>query len=43
MDDTIAAISTNNIGIGAINIIRMSGKESLNILSEVFSNQKIKN
>ncbi len=37
------AISTNNIGIGAINIIRMSGKESLNILSEVFSNQKIKN
>ncbi len=43
MDDTIVAISTNNIGIGAINIIRMSGKESLNILSEVFSNQKIKN
>ena len=37
------AISTNNIGIGAINIIRMSGKESFNILSEVFSNQKIKN
>lgn len=37
------AISTNNIGIGAINIIRMSGKESLNILSEVFSNPKIKN
>ena len=43
MDDTIVAISTNNIGIGAINIIRMSGKESLNILREVFSNQKIKN
>ncbi len=43
MEDTIVAISTNNIGIGAINIIRMSGKESLNILSEVFSNQKIKN
>ncbi len=37
------AISTNNIGVGAINIIRMSGRESLNILSEVFSNKKINN
>ncbi len=42
MEDTIVAISTNNIGIGAINIIRMSGQESLEILQQVFSNKKIK-
>ena len=41
MEDTIVAISTNNIGIGAINIIRMSGNESLTILQKVFSNKKI--
>ena len=42
MEDTIVAISTNNLGIGAINIIRMSGANSLDILTEVFSNKKIK-
>ena len=43
MEDTIVAISTNNIGVGAINIIRISGKEALTILNEIFSNKKIKN
>ncbi len=42
MDTTIAAISTNNIGIGAINIIRVSGPESISIVSKIFSNKKFK-
>lgn len=41
MEDTIAAISTNTVGTGAINIIRMSGSESISILSKIFSNKKI--
>lgn len=40
MDTTIAAISTNNIGIGAINIIRVSGPEAINIVNKIFSNKK---
>jgi len=40
MDNTIAAISTNNIGIGAINIIRVSGPEAIEIVSKIFSNKK---
>lgn len=40
MENTIAAISTNNIGIGAINIIRISGNEAINIVSKIFSNKK---
>lgn len=43
MNDTIAAISTNNLGSGAINIIRMSGPSALNIILKIFSNKKIKN
>ncbi len=39
MDSTIAAISTNNIGVGAINIIRVSGPESIEIVSKIFSNK----
>ncbi len=41
MKDTIAAISTNNIGVGAINIIRISGTEAFAILTKIFSNSKI--
>ena len=41
MEDTIAAIATNNIGIGAINIIRISGNEALKIIQKIFSNKKI--
>lgn len=40
MDSTIAAISTNNIGIGAINIIRVSGPQAIEIVAKIFSNQK---
>ena len=40
MDTTIAAISTNSLGIGAINIIRVSGKDAISIVSEIFSNKK---
>lgn len=36
MEDTIAAISTP-IGVGGISIVRMSGKDVLNIASKVFS------
>ena len=32
MEDTIAAISTSS-GVGAISIIRVSGKESINIVN----------
>lgn len=35
MDDTIVAIATT-IGIGAINIIRISGKQSINIVNSIF-------
>ena len=40
MYTTIAAISTNSLGIGAINIIRVSGKDAISIVSEIFSNKK---
>ena len=40
MNTTIAAISTNNIGLGAINIIRISGPEAIEIVSKIFSNKK---
>ena len=43
MNNTIAAISTNNLGIGAINIIRLSGDEAISIVSEIFTNKKFKN
>ena len=39
MDKTIAAISTNSIGVGAINIIRLSGKDAIKIVSKVFTNK----
>lgn len=42
MDTTIAAISTNSLGVGAINIIRVSGKEAISIVSNIFSNQTFK-
>lgn len=40
MNSTIAAISTNNIGNSAINIIRVSGPEAIKIVSKIFSNKK---
>ena len=43
MNHTIAAISTNKLGIGAINIIRLSGDEAISIVSEIFTNKKFKN
>ena len=43
MNNTIAAISTNNLGVGAINIIRLSGDEAISIVSEIFTNKKFKN
>ena len=43
MDTTIAAISTNSIGIGAINIVRVSGPEAVEIVSKIFKNKKFKN
>ncbi len=42
MNNTIVAISTNNLGIGAINIIRLSGDEAISIVSEIFTNKKFK-
>ena len=36
MDDTIAAISTSS-SVGAISIIRISGRESINIINKIFS------
>ena len=42
MNHTIAAISTNNLGIGAINIIRLSGDEAISIVSEIFTNKNFK-
>ncbi len=41
MNDTIAAISTNNFGMGAINIIRISGKDAIKIISQIFSKKNI--
>ena len=40
MDTTIAAISTNSLGVGAINIVRLSGPESIEIVSKIFTNKK---
>ena len=40
MDTTIAAISTNSLGVGAINIVRLSGPESIAIVSKIFTNKK---
>ena len=40
MENTIAAISTNNIGVGAINIVRVSGEDAINIVSKIFTNNK---
>ncbi len=42
MNDTIAAISTAQ-GVGAISIIRVSGKEAIKIVSSIFSNSKFFN
>ena len=41
LDDTIAAISTA-LGVGAISIIRVSGKEALEIVNKVTKSKKIK-
>ena len=41
MDTTIAAISTAQ-GIGAISIIRVSGKDAFKIVSKIFSNKNFK-
>lgn len=40
MNSTIAAISTNNIGNSAINIVRVSGPEAISLVSKIFSNKK---
>ena len=40
MDDTIAAISTAQ-GVSAISIIRVSGNDSIKIVSKIFSNKKL--
>ena len=40
MDDTIAAISTA-LGVGAISIIRVSGKDSLNIVNKIFKGKDL--
>ena len=40
MNDTIAAISTA-LGVGAISIIRMSGKDSISIANKVFSGKDL--
>lgn len=42
MENTIVAISTNNIGIGAINIIRVSGENAIEIVSKIFTNKNFK-
>lgn len=41
MNDTIAAISTA-LGVGAISIVRMSGKDSLEIASKIFKGTNLK-
>lgn len=40
MEHTIAAISTSIIGSGAINIVRLSGKEAIEIAEKVFVSKK---
>ena len=40
MNDTICAISTA-LGIGAISIVRMTGKDSINIISKLFSGSNL--
>ena len=40
MNDTIAAISTA-LGVGAISIVRMSGKDSISIANKVFSGKDL--
>lgn len=42
MENTIVAISTNNIGVGAINIIRVSGENAIEIVSKIFTNKNFK-
>ena len=41
MDDTIAAISTTQ-GVGAISIIRISGKNSIEIVNNIFRGKNLK-
>ena len=41
MEDTICAISTSP-GIGAISIIRVSGKEAINIVSKIYKGKNLK-
>ena len=40
MEDTIVAISTSQ-GIGAISIIRLSGKESIEIVNKIVKNKNL--
>lgn len=42
MEDTICAISTSP-GIGAISIVRVSGKDAINIVSKIFKGKNLKN
>lgn len=42
MSDTIAAIATN-VGISAINIIKISGPDSINIVNNIFSGKDLTN
>ena len=41
MNDTIAAISTTQ-GVGAISIIRVSGKNTIDIVSKIFKGVDLK-
>ena len=40
MNDTIAAISTA-VGVGAISIVRVSGKESISIVNNIFQGKDL--
>ena len=40
MNDTIAAISTS-VGVGAISIVRVSGKESISIVNNLFQGKDL--
>ena len=40
MNDTIAAISTT-LGVGAISIIRVSGKEAIEIVNKIFKGKDL--
>ena len=42
MEDTIAAISTA-LGIGAISIVRVSGKEAIEIVNQIFKSKNLTN